>query len=255
MSALMVVAVMAAGTLPPICTDRPAKANAVCTVPAGRMQVESSLAGWSLTEVQGVRTELLSLGSSVVKLGLTDHSDLQFGNTPFTRVGTEGSGSKTKHSGFGDLVMRYKHRLTGDAAAVQIAAIPFVKLPTASHDIGNGKVEGGLAVPFSFALSVPVTMTLGPEVDFLADGAGHGRHAAIVNLVNIGGPIAPRLTLAGEVWTNLNLDSAGTTKQASADAALAYSVSDILQLDGGANFGLTRDTPDVELYAGISARF
>lgn len=27
----------------PICTDRPTKANSVCTVPAGRVQVESDL--------------------------------------------------------------------------------------------------------------------------------------------------------------------------------------------------------------------
>ncbi len=73
---------------------------------------------------------------------------------------------------------------------------------------------------------------------------------AIVNLVNVAGPIAPRLTLAGELWTNVNFDPAGTIKQASADVALAYAVSDDLQLDAGANFGLTRDTPDVEIYVG-----
>jgi hypothetical protein len=28
-----------------------------------------------------------------------------------------------------------------------------------------------------------------------------------------------------------------------------------VQLDAGANFGLNRNTPDVELYAGISKRF
>ena len=48
---------------------------------------------------------------------------------------------------------------------------------------------------------------------------------------------------------------AGTVKQASADAALAYAVSNRLQLDAGANLGLTRETPDVELYVGASVRF
>jgi hypothetical protein len=28
-----------------------------------------------------------------------------------------------------------------------------------------------------------------------------------------------------------------------------------LQLDAGANFGLNRQTPDIELYAGVSTRF
>jgi hypothetical protein len=31
----------------PFCTDRPAKANATCTVPSGHLQLESSVAGWS----------------------------------------------------------------------------------------------------------------------------------------------------------------------------------------------------------------
>jgi hypothetical protein len=36
---------------------------------------------------------------------------------------------------------------------------------------------------------------------------------------------------------------------------VAYLVSKDLQLDAGANFGLNRETPDVELYAGFSVRF
>lgn len=74
-------------------------------------------------------------------------------------------------------------------------------------------------------------------------------------MINIAGPIAPRLSLAGELWTNVNFDPAGTIKQASADAALTYSLSNNVQIDAGANIGLTRDTPDVELYAGASLRF
>jgi hypothetical protein len=41
----------------------------------------------------------------------------------------------------------------------------------------------------------------------------------------------------------------------SADGAVAYLVRDDLQLDAGANFGLNKQTPDIELYAGISKRF
>ena len=77
----------------------------------------------------------------------------------------------------------------------------------------------------------------------------------LVNLVNLSAPVAPGLTLVGELWTNLNFDPDGTTEQVSFDAALAYAASRDLQLDIGANIGLTRDTPDFEGYAGISLRF
>ena len=239
----------------PICTDRPTKANAICTVPVGDWQLESTAAGWSKTAAGGAETKVLTLGSSVVKIGLTDRSDLQIGWTPYVDIKAKEGGETSSTSGIGDVTVRYKHRLTSDGSAVQLGLIPFVKLPTASRGIGNRKLEGGLAVPLSFALGGGVTATLGPEADLLADGDGDGRHFALVNLINLSGPIAPRLTLAGELWSNFNFDPAGTVKQASADAALAYAVSNDVQVDAGANVGLTRDTADLELYAGISLRF
>jgi hypothetical protein len=50
-------------------------------------------------------------------------------------------------------------------------------------------------------------------------------------------------------------DATGTGKQVSADGSIAYLVTKDLQLDAGANFGLNRQTPDVELYTGVSVRF
>ena len=118
---------------------------------------------------------------------------------------------------------------------MQVAVIPFVKLPTAKTGIGNGKVEGGLAVPISFALAGPVTATLGPEADLLADGDGHGRHLAIVKLVNVSAPVAPRLTLVGELWANLELRP-GRHGQAGLGRCGARLCRDrTFQLDAGAN--------------------
>ena len=239
---------------PLICTDRPAKANAVCTVPPGHVQLETSVAAWSLTRSGGARTELLTVGGSVAKLGLTDRSDLQIGFTPFAQLTVE-SGSPRRISGIGDVIVRYKRRLGDGDGPVQIALVPFVKLPTASAGLGNGRVEGGIAVPFSFAVPGGAALTLGPELDLLADADGRGRHAAFVNLVNLAAPIAARLTVAGELWTSFGFDPDGTVEQASLDTALAYAVSSDMQLDIGANIGLTRATPDIETYVGLSVRF
>lgn len=250
------LAVLAAATaLPPICADRPAKANGTCTVPKGVFQVEAGIAGWSLAKSEGTRSELTSLGLTVLKLGLSDHSDLEFGFTPYAELKVSDAVSRTRASGFGDLVLRYKHRLAPDDSRTQVALIPFAKVPTASRGLGNDEVEGGLTVPVSIAASPTVSVTFGPELDVLADSDGHGRHVAVVNLVNVSAPVVSRLSLAGELWTNFNVDPSGTMKQASADASLAYAFSNSVQIDSGVNFGLTRDTPDVELYGGVSVRF
>jgi hypothetical protein len=239
----------------PICSDRPAKANAVCTVPAGRIQLETSITGWALTETGAGRTELLTFASTAAKLGLSDSSDVQIAFTPVAELTSRNAGASQRASGFGDILVRYKHRLTASGAPVQLALIPFVKLPTASRGLGNGRAEGGLAVPISFAPGGPAAITLGPELDLLADADGSGRHIALVNVVNVSAAVAPRWTVAGELWTNLNLDPAGTIRQASADAAVAYALSRDLQLDAGVNLGLTDATPDVEIYLGMSLRF
>jgi hypothetical protein len=239
----------------PICTDRPTKANAVCTVPVGDWQLESSAASWSRTDTGGTKTTSWAIGSSVQKLGLSERSDLQIGFVPYAHAETKVGGVRHTASGIGDLTVRYKHRLTADGALVQLGVIPFVKLPTADSDIGNGKVEGGLAVPVSIGTGSTVTVVLGPELDLLADVDGEGRHAALVNLVNVSGPIAAGLTLIGELWTMTNFDPTDTVTSASADAALAYAVNNRLQLDLGANVGITRHTPDLEVYAGFAARF
>lgn len=239
----------------PICTDRPTKANAVCTILPGAFQLETSAIGWTLTEVGNSRTELLTLGSSFAKIGLSDRSDLQIGFTPFAELTGRAAGASDRVAGVSDVLVRYKHRLTREGAPVQLAVLPFVKLPTAAAGLGNDKVEAGLAIPINFALAESVTMTLGPELDLLADADGGGRHLALVNLVNLSLPVAPRLTLIGELWTNFNFDPGGQVEQASADAALAYAVSNDLQLDIGANVGLTAETPDLEFYAGFSFRF
>lgn len=251
---LLVWPASAAAEDAPICADRPAKGNAVCTAPAGRFQLEAAPIDWSRLRAQGTRTDVLTFGASTLKLGLSGSSDLQVAFTPLIDITTHAAGVRQHVSGFGDLVLRYKQRLTAEDGPVQLGLIPFVKLPTASGDVGNGEVEGGVAVPVSLPLG-SASLTFGPELDWLADSDGNGHHAALVNLVNVSAPIAPRLTAAGELWGSWNFDPAGTVDQASADAALAYLVSPQLQLDLGANVGLNRNTPDLEVYVGTSILF
>ncbi|MEP7316444.1 MAG: transporter [Sphingomicrobium sp.] len=239
---------------PPICTDRPTKANATCTVPEGKFQLETSAASWTRVHGGGAATDIWQFGSSIMKLGVSGRSDLQIGFAPLVRSETRAAGETSAVTGIGDVTLRYKHRVTGEQSTAQVAIIPFVKLPTAKRGIGNGKAEAGLAVPVSLSVGFS-TLTFGPEADLLADADGNGHHVALVNLVNLAGPIAPQLTLVGEVWTMTNFDPFGTVTLASADAAIAYAVSSAIQFDLGANLGLTRNTADAELYAGLSMRF
>jgi hypothetical protein len=146
--------------------------------------------------------------------------------------------------------------MTNASAPVQVAFRPFVKIPTAKRSLGNGKVEGGIALLLdsTFAGS-SVGWDMAPEVDLAADADGSGYHLALADAVSVGFPVADRLTLSGELWGAWDFDPSGTVRQYSLDGAAAYLVSKKVQIDAGLNLGLNRNTPDVEIYSGIAFRF
>jgi hypothetical protein len=240
----------------PICADRPGKSTPACTVPARHWQIETGLADWSLQKDGGERDTSLVLGETTVKYGLTGSSDLEIDVTPWQRATTRGPGFHEGASGIGDVKLLYKQQLTPGDAALQVTLMPFVKAPTAKRSLGNGKWEGGLLLPIDYAIGKsPFSIELTPELDWAADADGRGHHAAMEQVVSVGWQATDKLSLSAELWGGWDWDPSGTTRQASADGSIAYLVTNDLQLDAGANFGLNRATPDVELYGGLSVRF
>lgn len=240
---------------PALCTDRPTKSNFACTVPRGMFQIETDLFSFTRTEAGGTRSDLYLYTNPTFKYGLTDHSDLEINIAPLAELRTRAGVLRTSQTSVGDLYLRYKHRFTDPSSPIQVAAIPYVKVPLAERGIGNREWEGGLIVPVNISIQ-PVTLTVVPSFDILADALDpNDRHIQVTGVVNVGMPLSSKVTLYGELWTAQNFDPAGTVRQYSADAALTWLVSTNLQLDIGGNFGLNLATPDVQLYAGLSTRF
>ena len=239
----------------PICTDRPTKSNFACTVPKGMVQIETDTFNWLRNTDAGVQTNQLLFTNPTFKYGLSDSSDIQLNWVPFTQVWTrDASGNVASVSGVGDATVRFKQRLSSIKDDFQLAILPFVRLPTASTGIGNGKIEGGVAVPINYSVPGGWTVTLGPQLDVLADFDGRGRHLGLTGLVNIAKQFG-QFTLYNEIWTNQNFDPTGTVRQYSYDVALAWLPNPTLQFDVGVNIGLNRNTPDVVGYLGVSTRF
>ena len=131
-----------------------------------------------------------------------------------------------------------------------------MKVPTAKRPLGNGKWEGALLLPIGYSIpKTPFSIALTSELDWVADSDGHGHHAAMAQVASLGWQASERLSLAAELWAAWDWDPAGTVRQASADGSVAFLVSNDVQVDAGANLGLNRQTPDIELYTGISVRF
>lgn len=240
----------------PICPDRPSKSTGPCTVPLGKWQIETGLIDWSHATSAGVSADSAVWGNTAIKYGISSRADVELWLTPFETLSTHGNGVHEHYSSFGDTLLRVKYALTKDGAPVQVALDPFVKIPTANHWLGNGKVEGGLLVPITATLGKsPFTIAIDPELDVRADQDGSGHHAAMIQLINLGWQVNKQLSLTTELWGQWDWNPTGTGKQASWDGSIAYLLNKDVQLDGGANFGLNKQTPDVELYTGVSVRF
>jgi hypothetical protein len=254
-SLLLAVSTAAAADEQPICADRPGKANPTCTVPAGMVQIETGLADWVHDRSDGLTSDSLALAATAFKYGLSDRWNVELDIAPYNWMRVHGGGFRQSDTSFGDIFIRSKYRFTsGDG--IQVAMNPAVKIPTADHVIGNGKWEAGIAFPIDYSIpKSPLSVTLGPEFDWVADSDGHGHHAAMAQVIGLGLQASEKLNLSAELWGQWDWDPAGTTRQATADVAAAYLVNKDLQLDVGANFGLNRNTPGLELYTGVSVRF
>ena len=241
-------------------TDRPTKSDSPYTVDAGHFQYEGDIANWTYDRYNTAQTTAsnLLLFDPVLKLGLTQHTDLELALAPLNidHTTTRGTGVDSTFFGFGDVYTRVKFNLFGNEGGdYALAVVPYVKAPTASRNIGNGHWEGGGYVPFVAVLPDNWTLDITSEFDELENAALDGTHANYQNLINLSHPIfAANLSGAIEFWSDVNTDQ-GAQTQYTGDLALIWLVKDNLQLDAGVNLGFNKAAPDVQSYFGISQRF
>jgi hypothetical protein len=239
----------------PICADRPTKANGPCTVDAGHFQLEADLVNASFMHASGVTTDTWLLFNPTLKYGLASNLDIEANIAPLEIVRVKGAdGAVATQSGVGDLFLRLKYEVL-NTPGVQVAAIPYVKAPTARSGLGNGAWEGGLVAPVNIKLSSVLSLAVQPEVDDLENAAGDGHHLAVSQDLSLGLTLPHNVTLFAELWGQWAFDPAGTQRQYSADIAAALGLGRDSQLDAGINFGLNRATPGVAPYIGYSHRF
>lgn len=263
-------------------TDRPGKSHSSTTVDAGRFQIESDFVNYTY-DPRGpghTTTRAYSIGTPILKLGVTNWLDLELGtalfnslrqsggnsqptvdpagssNTPTASSDQAGSGGPTTARGFGDTVLGAKINLFGnDGGSQSMALLPFLKLPTAARGLGNDHVEFTINAPYTVALSKPWSLTLEPNFGVLRNAANAGYRENYGFIANLNRPILIEgLTAAIEVAVDRSSEIKSFTK-VSLDPSLQYLLTKTLQLDVGIYLGLNKATPRYNPYVGISYRF
>jgi len=241
--------------------ERPAKILTPFTIDAGHFQIESDFVNYISTNYQGLSTRFVETADPTIKLGLTNSIDFELVLNGYQNTATHSNqtGALVANGhGFGDAFLKFKINLVGnDGGPFAMAIEPYVKVPSAAPGLGNGVVEGGVALPMQISLPEDFSLAVQTEYDALKNANDSQRYANLVNIVNLSHPvsfISKDLTASIEFFSAVGTDPF-TPAVYTFDVGLAYLVAPNVQLDAGANFGLTKASPDLNLYTGVTARF
>lgn len=239
--------------------DRPAKSYGPTTIDAGRVQLEVELFNYTNQKIDGIRTQTYVGPNPTARIGLTNNVELQLNMSPFVHQNVRDTlaGTSTNASGVSDLFARAKVNVWGnEGGKTALAIMPYVKFGTAPVSLGgNQTTEYGIIAPFSITLPENRSLVFNSEWDNLKNANDGNFHSQFVNTISLSGPIAKDVTLTGELWSQINVDPARTGHQYSFDTALAWVPKPNLQFDVGANFGLNKETPALQVYTGVTRRF
>jgi outer membrane putative beta-barrel porin/alpha-amylase len=226
------------------CPDRPGLGTPACTIDPGRFAVELGLADWT----RDGSADEFATGDLLARYGLGEQLEMQLGWTAYvhTRAG----------SGTGDLFVALRRNLHNpDGSGFSVAVMPYATLPVGSEGIGAGDWGAGVLVPISYELPHGFALGLTAEADAAVDEDGDGRHLAYSAILGLDLPISDAVGATVELSAGRDDDPAGHSTQLLAGLSAGWTPNGDLQLDVGANFGLNRASPDVELYFGVARRF
>ena len=242
-------------------TDRPDKTNSPHTLDAGHFQLEMDAFAFShdrnTTARDSVRNDNWTFANANLRIGLTNWLDLQL-LIPFYQVNRDHdtlAGTVAKQQGIGDLTVALKMNFWGNDGGKTSGGLElFVKAPTANHNLGNGKVEGGALILLGASLPGDFDLGINTGVTATANDTGDGHHAEFINSISVSRKIAGPLSAYAEFWSDVSVQ-AHAPVAATVDLGLLLMLGKNVQLDTGVNLGVTRTAPDVQTFFGVSVRF
>jgi len=248
----------AASELRDFCADRPGLDTPACTVDRGHLQLEVGVGDWTHDRTAAEESDDVRFGDAQLRYGVSDAIEARLGWTAygFERSRDRFTGEIDRSDGAGDVSFGLKANLLHpDGRDLSVAVLPYALAPTGKRPIGTGDWGGGVLVPISLPLFARFELALTPELDAAVDQDGRGRHLAAGGAAGVDLDLFERVSVGAEVSAIRDRDPGGHSTQALLGLSAAWRPCGDWQLDLGSNLGLDRESPDVEVYAGIAKRF
>lgn len=237
------------------CADRPGQTTPPCTLAPGTVMIETALGSWQRESEPGSRTDRLTLGSSLLRTGVTARLEAQVGWTP---LGVQwqrdmATGATQRRTSAGDLTLGLTYGLAG--ANGPLAVQGFVTVPTGGAAIGAGDWGAGLRLPAQVALASGIDLVVTPEVDAAVNQSGEGRHLAYGGAAGLQFALSDAVNLGADLAAVRDREPGDETTRLTGGLALAWQAGKDRQFDLGAAAGLNHDSPDFTVYLGVACRF
>lgn len=234
-------------------TDRPDATESPYTVDAGRFQLELDFLAYTYDKEHGTTSRSFDVMPFNLKIGLTHRTDLQLVYDAYGHIRTSGGGAGEINAGFGDFTIRVKHNIWGnDGGPTALGVMPFVKIPANLIGGLNNDVEGGIIVPMAFSLAEGVDLGLQTELDFVSVEVGHD--ISFINSAALGFALTDKWGMFVEGFFEHGLED-GAETIVTLNGGVTYAVNANLQLDAGANVGVTDAADDLKVFVGLSRRY
>jgi len=238
----------------PYNTDRPSETDSPFTIDAGVFQIESDVANWTLDYEKGVRTRTWIVGNTNFKLGLTNWMDLQIFPQFYVNKRTSGPdfGKPLGQDGFGDTIVRLKINFLGnDGGKLVIGLVSSVKIPTNTGHTGNHVWEPGVGLPVNYSLPWCFILFAQTRIDILDKSRSSNMQVQWQNPIGLSRTIVGNLSGYVEFYDAVSAGPwVGTL-----DTGLIYQVTPNFSVDVDSFFGLTRSSPDYNVFTGFGYRF
>ncbi len=243
-------------------TDRPDITEVPFTVDAGRVQVETTAFGYarSRPDADGAVTGGYELMGSNIRIGLTHDLEATIIVAPYARQRTVGPGVGAVASGSGAVVLRAKWNIWGNdtfgkSGSTAFAVLPYVSLPTETHNgVSPEALDGGLQTFFAADLGGNFSFGMNTGVHSVKNLDAIGRHMETTASATLGYAWTEKFSTYGEVAARTGLRD-GMGDVGLLGGGMAYRITKDVQLDCGVNFGVTPASPRYSPFVGLSARF
>ena len=234
-------------------TDRPDATESPYTVDMGHFQIETDFVSHANERIAGEHVSETVVAAFNLRMGLTRTTELGLFAAPWTTRSESSQDSvSSKARGFGDLGLRAKFNVWGNDAGNSAGGLIIdLSLPTAERGLGSDSVEGSLLLPFDFELGGGWGLGAMSGVNVRRNPGGSGFRPVLITTATISHDLTEQLGAFAELTSEVGDGTAVTAF----DIGLTWAMNPNLQLDVGANIGLSAAANDLEVFAGASRRF